>query len=219
MLLRVGNFTKTTSKELSLSSSVTWRASSAWTCIITTSREKSLLPWLNWNLLFFCKCWFAALLFISSQLVFLMIREWQNSVLVLATCLYADWVGVCHCLLCNSAYIDTYADSQAQGVFLGARDQWKNSNSILELDKLLLEPCVLVLYAPPLDFLVVLLVNTALHPIASGVWQTVLYSYNLGDLSPLPHFFLQISWYKVVMYNCWPECHVLCFAGGLTIIG
>ncbi|KAH9741902.1 Leucine-rich repeat protein 1 [Citrus sinensis] len=43
------------------------------------------------------------------------------------------------------AYINTCADSQAQSVFLGVRYQCKNSNAILELDKLLLEQCVLVL--------------------------------------------------------------------------
>lgn len=48
--LYAGNFTKTIFKELFHPSLVTWRASSAWTCIITTSLVLFLPHWENWNL-------------------------------------------------------------------------------------------------------------------------------------------------------------------------
>lgn len=51
----VGNFTKTTSKERFQLSLGTWKASSAWTCIITTSRGPFRSRWENWNLLCFCE--------------------------------------------------------------------------------------------------------------------------------------------------------------------
>lgn len=53
--LCVGNFTKTIFKELFHLSLATWRASSAWTCIITTSQGSFLLRWGNWSLLCFCE--------------------------------------------------------------------------------------------------------------------------------------------------------------------